>query len=555
MTVAEYIVSEMIKCGVTDAFGIPGGVILKLLAAMKKAEPVLTPHLTYHEQTAGFAALGYAQSSGRLGVAYSTRGPGITNMITCIAEAYQESLPVLFITAHGRRMENNVRFNDNQELEVVSCISKFTKFAANADTPHDAAKMLKKAINIAVSGRKGPVFLDFAASVFDNEISDVPEEHTVLEDNSSVSKAADNATKLLSSAKRPILLIGDGLRYYSKDKLKKIAETLKIPVLSSRGSQDLLGGSEYYFGYVGSHGVRYSNFILSKADLIIAVGNRMAFPLNSASFSPVINNAIIFRVDIDENELSRHIPNEYAFACDGGMFLELLMGKYHFEQGTEGWLDVCRCLKRELIDEDCNETVRRLSSFMSAQSAGKHYVCDVGNNEFLFSRAYEYIGSEDSICCSKSFGTLGSSIGRAIGVYYASGGEVICVCGDQGFQYNSQDLHYISQWKLPIRIVLLNNSRSGMIADHEKNVLGDMRIHIDEGSGYKTPDFAKVAQCYGIEYTSDQDTACMDNNEPLLYEIKSDECGILSPSLPKGNPCQDMFPLLDRNKYEYLDKL
>lgn len=555
MTVAEYIVSELIKYGVTDAFGIPGGVVLKLLAAMKNAEPLLTPHLTYHEQTAGFAALGYAQASGKLGAAYATRGPGITNMVTCIAEAYQESLPVLFITAHGRRIENNVRFNENQELDIVSCVSKFTKFAANAETSDEAAKMLIKAMKIAVSGRKGPVLLDFAASVFDKEVTAVSEEHTLSEDNSSAPEAAEKAAELLSAAKRPILLIGDGLRFFKKEKLKKIAEALRLPVLSSRGAQDLLGGSEYYFGYVGSHGVRYSSFILSKADLIIAVGNRMAFPLNSASFSPVINNARVFRVDIDENELCRHIPDELAFVCDGGMFLEQLCGRYLPKQSTDSWLDVCRCLKRELIDEDCNETVNRLSSFISAQSAGKHYVCDVGNNEFLFSRAYEHSGSADSICCSKSFGTLGSSIGRAIGVYYAVGGDVICVCGDQGFQYNSQDLNYISRWKLPIRIVLLNDHRSGMIADHERNVLGHMRIHIDESSGYSTPDFAKVAQCYGINYTADQETACKDNNVPLLYEINTDECEPLSPSLPKGNPCQDMFPLLDRKKYEYLDNL
>lgn len=555
MTTAEFTVNELIRHGTCDAFGVPGGVILKLLAAMKKAEPVFSPHLCFHEQDAGFAALGYAQAGGRLGAAYATRGPGITNMVTCIAEAYQESLPVLFLTAHGRRTQSNVRFAQNQELDIVSAVSGFTKFAANAETPDEAAKMLKKAVSIAMSGRKGPVLLDISAAALDREITVLPDEYKASANDTDASAAVRKAAELLSSAKRPLLLIGDGLRCFPKKRLVKIVGELGIPVLSSRGSQDLLGGTPNYFGYIGSHGVRYSNFILSKSDLIIAVGNRMAFPFDSASFSPIIKNAPILRVDIDENEFCRHIPGEQTFACDGGAFLEGLCAEYNSGNGFEGWLGVCGLLKRELIDADCTETVNRLAAFISAQPSGKHYVCDVGNNEFLFSRAYERSGSEDSICCSKAFGTLGSAIGRAIGVYYAVGGEVICVCGDQGFQYNLQELQYISHWRLPVKIVLLNNRRSGMITDHERNMLGDMRIHVDEASGYSTPNFAETARCYGINYTTDGEAACKEDNTPLLYEIITDSYEPLCPTLPKGNPCQDLFPLLDRKKYGYLDDL
>ena len=554
MNFSEYTVNELVKHGTSDAFGIPGGVILKLLAAMKKAEPVFTPHLCFNEQDAGFAALGYAQASGKLGVAYATRGPGITNMITCIAEAYQESLPVLFITAHGKRTENNIRFNENQELNIVNCVSGFTKFAANAETVDEAAEILKKAISFSTGGRKGPVLLDFAASVFDKEITAEPDALSDYENNADVSEAVNTALNFLSSAKRPLLLIGDGLRFFPKEKLKAISNKLRIPVLSSRGSQDLLGGSDYYFGYIGSHGIRYSNFILSKADLIISVGNRMTFPVDSASFSPIVKNSRIFRVDIDENELSRHIPNEYAFSCDGGIFLERLCDNYRFG-GTDDWFNICALLKKELKYEDCSETVTKLSSFISAQSDEKYYVCDVGNNEFLFSRAYELSGSDSSVYCSKSFGTLGSSIGRAIGVYYAVHSGVICVCGDQGFQYNLQELQYISNWKLPIKIVLLNNYRSGMIEDREKNILGGLLIHVDENSGYSTPDFSKIAESFCFAYTTDLETACADSNTPVLYEISTAEYEALCPTLPKGNPCQDMFPILDRSEYEYLNNL
>ena len=558
MNLSRYIVKEPISRGTKHAFGIPGGVILRLLEAMNES-PDLTPHLCFHEQDAGFAALGYAQAGGKLGVAYATRGPGITNMVTCIAEAYQESLPVLFITAHGRRTQDNVRFNQNQELDIASAVSGFTKFAANAESADEAAVLIKKAADIAMDGRRGPVLIDILSSEFNKEVSKTPDKFCGDIDDSkaliNAEAAADSAAKLLSEAKRPVLLIGDGLRYsVSKQKQAEIISALGIPVLSSRGSQDLAGGFPLYFGYVGSHGVRYSNFILSKADLIIAVGNRMAFPFDSASFSPVLKNARILRVDIDENELSRHIPDEHAFACDGGLFLEKLTKKYSSGHFSE-WIGTCRLIKKELVSEDCTETVKRLSDFISAQPVNTHYVCDVGNNEFLFSRAYELSGSGDPICCSKSFGTLGSAIGRAIGVYYAVGGNVVCVCGDQGFQYNLQELQYISAHRLPIKTVLLNNSCSGMIADHEKVVLGDVRIHVDESSGYSTPDFKKTALCFGIAYTQEHETACGEAITPLLYEIRTESCEPLTPTLPKGNPCQDMFPLLDRTKYQYLENL
>ncbi len=555
MIFSEFIVNELIKHGTSDAFGIPGGVILKLLAAMKKAEPVFRPHLCFSEQDAGFAALGYAQASGNLGVAYATRGPGITNMVTCIAEAYQESLPVLFITAHGKRTENKIRFNENQELNIVNSVLGFTKFAANAETVDEAVKMLKKALSLSTDGRNGPVLLDFATSVFDKEVITEHDEFSALEKNVDVTEAVNTALNLLSSARRPLLLIGDGLRCFPKEKLRAISNKLRIPVLSSRGSQDLLGGSDYYFGYLGSHGTRYSNFILSKADLILSVGNRMAFPIDSASFSPIIKNSRIFRVDIDENELSRHIPNECAFSCDGGMFLEQLCDKHQFKNSINDWFNVCTVLKKELKHEDCSETVIKLSSFISSQSDDTYYVCDVGNNEFLFSRAYELSGSNSKVYCSKSFGTLGSSIGRAIGVYYATHCDIICVCGDQGFQYNLQELQYISNCKLPIKIVLLNNHRSGMIEDHEKNSLGGVLIHVDENSGYSTPDFSKIAESYCFTYTTNPETACTESKTPMLYEISTTEYEALRPTLPRGNSCQDMFPLLDRSKYEYLNNL
>ena len=559
MIFSEYLVRKLIENGVTDTFGIPGGVILRLLASMKDAEPILTPHLCYHEQAAGFAALGYAQACGRIGVAYATRGPGITNMMTCIAEAYQESIPVIFITAHGSRTENNVRFNNNQELNIVKCVSEFTEFAANAESIDEAAAVLEKAVRIASEGRKGPVLLDFAAALFNKEVPDGNGDRPCggtgqnLRDNAG--KAAADTAERLKAAIHPVLLIGDGVRYsVPKDKLCETAEKIGIPVLSSRGSQDLLGGSGIYFGYVGSHGTRYSNFILSETDLIISVGNRMAFPAASASFAPVIEKAEIIRIDVDRDELGRVIPGETSYHTDAGMFFDALC-EMQPHVSFEKWTEKCRRLKEKLENEDCPEPVRVLTEFIRRQGNGKYYVCDVGNNEFWFSRAYERSGASDGISCSKSFGTLGSALCRAIGAYYALKKEIVCITGDQGFQYNIQELQYISSHKLPIKIILLNNERSGMIADHEKTALNGRNIHTDSGSGYSAPDFRKIAECYGIKYTVCLSEAVDESADSLIYEIKYDDSSGLVPFLPKGNKCCDMRPALESSLYEQLNNL
>lgn len=537
MTCAEYIAKHIAVLGTNDAFGIPGGVIIKLLYALNENAST-NAHLTYNEQTAAFAALGYAQASGRLGVAYATRGPGICNMFTAIAEAYQESLPVLFITAHANRTESReTRFVENQEMDIVNSIRDITKFACNINKIDEVVPGFNKACSIALSGRKGPVLLDFASNLWDKKIDHIGTEiirhSTEIPDISFILDAINNA-------KRPIILIGDGLRNKKdKETLIKAFEILKLPVLSSRGSQDLLSGSKYYYGYIGSHGIRYSNFILSKADLIVALGNRMAFPWNSQSFMPILKKAKIIRVDIDDGELNRIIPGEISIKCDATELLfSLGQGKI---KPNESWIGTCDRLHEQLDDSDCTEPVARIVDYLAGQDPSSLYVCDVGNNEFWFSRAYEKSKCTGNVLISKSFGTLGSAIGKAIGAYYATGKKVVCVVGDQGFQYNIQELQYITSHNIPVQILLINNHCSRMIADHETNAISGKFLHVNKDTGYTTPNFLAIAKAY--------------NFENKITEIVIDENIRLTPFLPRGQVCQDMEPQLDREQYFELNSL
>lgn len=562
MTVAEYIIHEWIRYGVTDAFGIPGGVILHILYAMHFRAKEIHPHLNYHEQMAGFAACGYAQAGGRLGVAYATRGPGITNMITCIAEAYQESLPVLFLTAHNSVSEHEIHVQNDQEIDLIESVSRFTKYSKKIDLIEGLPHILAEACDCALSGRKGPVFLDLSTAILGRNIHDRDINNLTIQNQANPNLHEYEAVlkvikEKIGNSNRPVVLIGDGLRQVRNQQLiEKVFCSIGVPILSSRAAQDILNQSDLYFGYIGSHGTRYSNFILSKADLIISAGNRLAFPMDSESFLPIVNHAEIIRLDLDADAFLRTMPNAVNFCIDLKEFIAYCSKQEVVLERKNAWITVCKDIKHKLDHCDITTPVKKIIKYLEREEAGRTYVCDVGNNEFWFARAYEKVRPLGNVLYSKAYGTLGAALGRAIGAYYATKKEVVCVVGDQGFQYNIQELQYIAYWNIPIKIILLNNACSEMILDHEQRLFGDKLVHVTEETGYSTPDFKQIVEAYKMKYLSELD---VEKNEwpsaPFVYEIFYEREKGLVPYLPKGYACQKMFPALDENLYSYLENL
>ena len=566
MKVSDYIIDFLIKKNVTDIFGIPGGVVLELLYAAKRRTPEITPHLSYHEQTAAFAACGYAQASHRLGVAYATRGPGFTNMITNIADAYYDSIPVLFITAHSSiNISSSMRIENDQEIDTLSMVSKITKSSVRIDSVQDVIPMVEKAYLEATSGRKGPVLLDFSNKVLNEEL--IPETVYLDKDANTVPHTADEHAKFIckkiSHSERPVFLIGDGISQSGSVKIfREVAEKNNIPILSSRFSLDVPGRCKRYFGYIGSHAVRYSNFILSKSDLVISLGNRMAFPTDSESYKKFTGNKEFIRIDIDAAEFNRKIPNCINIDIDINTLLSELVHINLSYKNEKNWLDVCNKLKNSLYDMDIVCTSRKIVNIMNNLEDTYSIVCDVGNNEFWTSRAYIESGISNRIIFSKSFGALGCSLGKSIGVYYSTQKPVICFVGDQGFQMNIQELQFIARFKLPILIVLLNNRSSGMIRDREKQLYNSNFLLTTLSSGYSTPDFKQIARAYNIEYHSYEDIeGKLLNNlihniaSPIILEIIIDEDEDIGTSLPKGNEVQNMTPILPESIYEELNSL
>jgi len=555
MKVVDYIVDFLINKGVTDVFGLPGGVVLDFLYALDRRKDKIQVHLNYHEQAAAFAACGYAQTTSRLGVAYATRGPGITNMVTAVADTYYDSIPVMFITAHASTQSiANMRIYAEQEMNPISLFSEITKYARRIDRLEDVGKELDRAYNLAVTGRKGPVVLDLLSSLWNQEIETGVNIAT---------QAAGSINTALEKAKRPVLLIGDGVRRKdSVEKMRRLAENKQIPVLSSRFSQDIISDSAMYFGYIGSHATRYSNFILSKTDLIIALGNRMAFPVNSESFRPVIEKAQIIRIDIDKTEFLREIPGCQNFAVDVDDVLDKLVLLENGYYGAEDWLAVCNELKKYLWDCDTDFPVNFIAKILNSIESNTIIVSDVGNNEFWLSRAYTYAQATNRILYSKSFGALGCAIPKAIGAFYSSHKPVVCFVGDQGLQLNIQELEYIALHNLPIMIIVLNNFASGMIRDAESKKFAGQFVHTTLDSGYGMPDIQTLAEAYGIGYYILEQSSSLDfimnfseESPPLIIEMSISKEVLLSPVLPKVNPCQNLYPGIDRELYEYLEKL
>ena len=568
MKVVDYLVDSLIKLGITDVFGIPGGVVLDFVYALNKRKKNIRTHLLHHEQNAGFAALGYAQATQKMGVAFGTKGPGILNFTTSIAEAYSDSIPSLFITSHSLDdVSEKMRFIEDQEIDIVPIFKSITKYCVRVNNVDSFIEELKKSIYLANSGRKGPVVIDISSKIWNSEILENKLEGKIIKNIDNLKNNFEEVIlsieKKLNESKKPLLIIGDGIRQAGIEKeIVEFSEKNKIPVIYSRGCQDVMSNSKMAFGYVGSHGIRYANYILSEADLLISLGNRLSFPIKSKSFLDIFSKCKLIRCDIDENEFMREIPNSENFQCDIKEVLKGLLNKNIENKNIDEWLDKCNKIKEILWNSDTNTPVNEITYLLNNLKNTGAIVGDVGNNEFWLSRAYEFSKNKSKILFSRSLGTMGCSIGKAIGAYYALNKNIICFIGDQGLQMNPQELQFISNNKLPIWIVVINNSSSGMIKSRQIRRYNSEFLLTTKKTGYSVVDLEKLSNTYGFDYIQIESVKDIDNKlrdcdytKPLFINFIVDENIDLEISLPVGNNCKDMEPKLDKTILERIEKL
>lgn len=525
---------------------------MEFIYALDRTEGV-TPILTYSEQGAGFAACGYAQATGKLAAAYGTRGPGFTNLISCIAEAYCESLPVLFISAHSNpKSVLGCRVETEQEIDTVDIVRTITKYAQYIDDINDVVSGINRAIYEATSERPGPVFLDINSELWKREIQiyGVQEANCYNENTGSMDEfVISSVLPELARSKTPILLIGDGVRQAGGVQLvRQFVDEFEIPCVSSRGSQMILGGHKLYYGYIGSHGMRYANSIFEESDVVICIGNRLSFPPASISYKMALANKRIIWVDIDSKEIGRDMQKCNSICGNLTDFISCLSSRMR-DAGKEWvwniWINRCNELRNEFKMADLSDLHVVLTEIIREAKDKAIFVADVGNNEFALSRAYENASSKNIILYSKSFGTLGCGIPKAIGVVAATNQPVICLCGDQGFQMNMQELNLIQDMNLPICILVHNNRASGMIRDKEKRF--GYELHTSSANGYCSLNFERIAFAYGIDYRLLDCLKCefsWDYSRPLICEIRMDEDLVLCPNLLRGSRMSEMSPII-----------
>ncbi len=563
MKVSDFIVEYLISKGVTDVFGYPGGMVTHLMDSFSKYSSEITAHVSYHEQAAAFAACGYAQTSGKLGVAYATSGPGATNLITGICNAYFDSIPTLFITGQVNTFESKsdlpMRQRGFQETDIISMVKSVTKYCAYVDSVDKLVYHLDKAYESAFSGRRGPVLLDIPMNIFRSEIDFKPtKENASQTTKPSNEKYIDFLKSAISSAKRPCFLVGNGVKISGmKKQLEEVLAAYNLPIVTSMIAFDVFSDNKNCYGFIGAYGNRCANFIVAKSDLIISVGSRLDVRQVGAKRENFAGGATIIRFDVDEGEFSYKVnENEYQVLADISSTIEIL-NSIKTTNDYSSWLNVCENLKDSLSGMD-NSAQNLFIEKASLQIPENCVITtDVGQNQVWVAQSFK-LKSGQTVLFSGGLGAMGYSLPAAIGAYHASKNTVVCFVGDGGLQMNIQELEYVAREKLPIKIIVLNNKALGMIRHFQEMYFEGNYFQTKNDGGYTAPDFCKIANAYGIEsvrITQNDALPDLTSNLPILIEVVLDENTYVFPKLEFGKPNQDQEPLIDRQLYNKLMEL
>jgi len=578
MKISDYIVSFLRNKGVGIVFGYSGGAITHLMDSLSRSSGLRFIQ-TYHEQTAAIAAEGYTCFSGTLGVALATSGPGATNMITGIADAYFDSIPALYITGqvntYEYKGEKPIRQQGFQETDIVSVVRPITKYAVMVSDPLRIRFELEKAWSMATTGRGGPVLLDIPMDIQRTEI----DEKTLFGfESSQPSKSEltyldgfsrEALVSLVANCKRPILLLGNGVKLSDTSiAVREFARRYGLPVVTSLLGKGAFPENERLFvGMIGSYGNRCANIAIANADLAIAIGSRLDTRQTGTNLPSFVRSGRVVRIDIDESEINNsRLINVDAVLGDIKPFIEELSsmpwGNMH-----EDWLCYIDRLKRE-YDQDA-EVARNIENKRPYQvmdilnryaSDNQIFTIDIGQNQ-MFSAQKIRIGSEQSWKTSGGLAPMGFALPCAIGAAFATNKErpIFAITGDGGLHMSSQSLLLIAQYDLPIKIILLNNRSLGMITQFQDLYFDCHKAGTTKESGYLVPDFRLLAESCGLayaqfgdeDYSSDERVGrILQVNGPVLIEFNIGEYTVVSPKLEVNKPLEDLNPRLDSDELQ-----
>lgn len=550
-TGSDLVLETLRDLGVDTIFGYPGGAVLPFYDAIYNFKGI-RHILGRHEQGCLHEAEGYAKSTGKLGVAVVTSGPGATNAITGIADAMSDSVPLLVFT--GQVARAGIGKDAFQEADIVGITMPITKYNYQVRETADIPRIITEAVHIATTGRPGPVVIDLPKDIsaletdfiYSPEVN-LPSYQPTLEPNDMQIK---KILKQLSKAKKPVLLAGGGISYAeAATELSEFAERYQIPVVTSLLGQGTIATSHPLFlGMGGMHGSFAANIAMTEADFMISIGSRFDDRLtgNPKTFA---KNAKVAHIDIDTAEIGKIISADIPVVGDAKKALQMLLAEPTVHNNTEKWIEKVTKDKNRVRSYDKKERVvqpqaviERIGELTNGDAI---VVTDVGQHQMWTAQYYPY-QNERQLVTSGGLGTMGFGIPAAIGAKIANPDkEVVLFVGDGGFQMTNQELAILNIYKVPIKVVMLNNHSLGMVRQWQESFYEG---RTSESVFDTLPDFQLMAQAYGIKnYKFDnpetlaQDLEVITEDVPMLIEVDISRKEQVLPMVPAGKSNHEML--------------
>ena len=572
---ADILVQALVRNGIDTIFAYPGGASMPLHQALLRNKDDLRTILPRHEQGGGFAAQGFARSQGRVGVCMATSGPGATNLVTAIADAKLDSIPLIAISGQvGTPVIGTDAFQETPIVEVCRGITKHHYLITDVN---DVARVVKEAIHIATTGRPGPVLIDVPKDIqLDSCNPDWDVEFSLPGYRAGVAtepadEQINQVAAAIKHAKRPVIYAGGGIiASGASEQLRELVHKTGIPItMTLMGLGSFPNAESLSMDMLGMHGAIYANHAVRDCDLLIALGARFDDRV-TGKVAAFAKDAKIVHIDIDPSELNKNKPAHIPIVSDLKMALNKLIPLVEFKDDIDGWRD--QCLQDKLsnplkYDESFDgilqqHAIRELSNL--TQEMETYITVGVGQHQMWSAQFYQFTQPR-TWHSSSGLGTMGFGLPAAMGVQAAHPGAlVVDIDGDGSFQMNIQELAACYCEKLPVKVLLLNNQHLGMVVQWEDRFMSGNRAHtylgpiddaeaLGKGTGPfavdRYPDFVQIAKGYGcgaasVSKKSDLTDALREMityDGPFVLDVEVPYQEHVLPMIPSGGTVDDMI--------------
>jgi acetolactate synthase-1/2/3 large subunit len=551
-TGAKILVEGLQREGVETIFGYPGGVVLPIYDELYDSS--LRHILVRHEQAAAHAADGFARASGRVGVCLATSGPGACNLVTGIATAYMDSVPIVAITG---QVPTNLLGNDAfQESDITGITLPITKHNYLVKRTEDLGRVLREAFYIAGTGRKGPVLIDIPKDVSMKAIEyeqPGPEPVTLRGYQPTVrghSKQIDKALEMILDAEQPVIYAGGGvIASDASEELLRLAETLMIPVTTTlMGLGAVPCDHPLNLGMLGMHGTRSANYAVTESDLLLAIGARFDDRV-TGKLDSFASHARIIHIDIDPAEIGKNKKVDVPIVGDVKSVLQDMLAKIQKKKAYDKWLSRIRGWKeKHPLQYACDGTLRpqfvveQLSGLLKGEGI---IVSEVGQNQ-MWTAQYFCFRKPRTWITSGGLGTMGYGFPAAIGAQFACPGQVVFdIAGDGSFQMNIQELSTVASNRIPVKVAILNNRFLGMVRQWQE-LFHNRRYSFTE---LPPVDFVKVANAYGVDGIRVESCdevvpalkAAIETDGPFVLDFRVEREENVFPMVPAGAAINEMI--------------